>query len=263
MAKQLECKRVTFEIKKLSEEGMFEGLANATGYRDSGGDIVHAGAYTRTIKANGGVFPLLSCHDMRLDIGLVTVEETPKGLYVKEGRLNLETAAGREWYSKLQFYLAHGVKPGMSIGYSTIKVDYSQDKGEMTRHIRELKLREASLLPPNFAMNNRSQVRFVKVDDEWVGDPPTIEPEDIDAIGPVDGADTKKKIDELEAQLKALHERMDADGLAPADPTDSHAEHSEGNDPAPDGDPDSPMEERIKALIAEMKTITKKDNTNG
>lgn len=215
---KLEQKRFRFQLKEVNEEGRWSGYANVTEYRDSGGDIVHRGAFKRTIDHNNGRFPVLAFHDPTRDIGVALVDEDEKGLNVVEGILNLDTQEGRDQYAKLKFYREHGLAAEMSIGY--IPINPRMD-ATGTRHIDEIKLKEISLLPPGYAMNDRSLVRFVKTDDELKS--------------------AEEEIAELRAQLDAMNERIDAalSGLAAPPASDPSAEHSDAADPSGTTD-DSP-----------------------
>lgn len=143
------------EVKGLDDAGLFEGYASTFGERDLGGDIVVAGAFTKTLKASGakGV-KMFADHDPTKRIGVWTdIIEDQKGLYVK-GRLLLSKQAGKDAYIDLK----EGVIDAMSIGYSA--VDHSYDGRRKARMLKELKLFEISLLP--FGMNENARVTGVK-----------------------------------------------------------------------------------------------------
>lgn len=165
--KDLQHDRVDRECKLLDSPGHFTGYANVTGYRDAGGDIVHPGAFAATIKTRGGKVPLMLMHDPTCDIGVATIEEDARGLKVTDGAINLECEGGREIYSKMKMYLDAGMRTEMSIGYRAVKWDWTEDpKLGSTRNLREVQLLEISLLPPGYAMNDRSTVRTVKATDD-------------------------------------------------------------------------------------------------
>lgn len=136
------------ELKSLSDAGEFVGLASTYGNVDQGGDIVHPGAFTKTIQASKQR-PLLWKH--RDEIGLVTLRDTPAGLEA-HGKLSLGVQLARDVYTFLQ----DGVAKALSIGYTTVRADYSGD----VRNLRELKLYEVSLL--SLPMNEQAVVTSVK-----------------------------------------------------------------------------------------------------
>jgi HK97 family phage prohead protease len=143
------------DLKKVSDEGEFEGHASTFGNRDLGGDIVVSGAFKKTLKQKGpsGVKMLLD-HDPRQRIGVWThMEEDEKGLYVK-GKLLVEKQIGKEAYIDLKA----GALDSMSIGFRT--VDWAFDGRRKARMLKELDLVEISLV--TFPMNEAAKVAGVK-----------------------------------------------------------------------------------------------------
>ncbi len=143
------------EIKGVNDNGVFEGYASTFGERDLGGDIVVAGAFSKSLKARTakGV-RMFSDHDSRKRIGVWTnIDEDEKGLYVK-GRLLLEKQDGKEAYIDLK----EGALDGMSIGFRTKQDSY--DGRRKARMLKEVDLLEISLVP--FPMNESARVTAVK-----------------------------------------------------------------------------------------------------
>jgi HK97 family phage prohead protease len=143
------------EVKGVSDAGLFEGYASTYGERDFGGDIVVAGAMTKSIKARGpkGI-RMFADHDPRKRIGVWTeFTEDEKGLFVK-GRLLLEKQDGKDAYIDLR----EGALDGLSIGFS-VKSD-SYDGRRKARMLKEIDLREISLV--SFPMNDGARVTRVK-----------------------------------------------------------------------------------------------------
>jgi uncharacterized protein len=138
----------SLELKSLSDKGEFSGLASTYGNTDSGGDVVEAGAFTKTLSASKER-PLLWQH--RDPIGTVSLSDSDKGLCAN-GKLSLGVQQAREAYELLK----DGAVKGMSIGFETVRSDYI---GEV-RHLRELKLWEISLTP--MPMNESAIVTNVK-----------------------------------------------------------------------------------------------------
>lgn len=147
------------EVKGVTDAGLFEGYASTFGERDLGGDIVVAGAMTKSLKARGakGV-RMFADHDSRKRIGVWTdLIEDEKGLYVK-GRLLLEKQDGKDAYIDLK----EGALDGMSIGFRT-KAD-SYDGRRKARMLKEIDLLEISLV--SFPMNENARVTGVKSADD-------------------------------------------------------------------------------------------------
>jgi HK97 family phage prohead protease len=151
-----DCKLTDLEVKDAEggSVGLFTGYGSVFGVKDLQGDIVERGAFAKTIADRGGQIPLLWMHDARQPIGKGVVSEDERGLKL-EGQLNLEKQVGREAYSDLKA----GIVSGLSIGYYTVKDSVDKDG---TRHLKELKLREVSLV--TFPANEAAQVTGVKGD---------------------------------------------------------------------------------------------------
>ena len=119
-----------------------EGYASIFGAKDTGGDIVEAGAYAASLKklaADGRRVKMLWQHDPTEPIGIWDeVREDAKGLYVK-GRLLSDVARAREAASLIEA----GAIDGLSIGYRTLR---SERDGKGRRRLSELELWEVSLV---------------------------------------------------------------------------------------------------------------------
>jgi HK97 family phage prohead protease len=148
-----------FELKSLTAEGTFEGLAAVYGNVDLGGDVIEAGAFQKTLADKGGEVPILWQHDQREPIGLGKLTDSSQGLIVR-GELALESPVAQKAYGLLK----RGVLKGLSIGYDSVK-----DKmvGGV-RRIAEMKLWEVSLV--TFGMNPLAQVLGVKNLEDFGGE---------------------------------------------------------------------------------------------
>lgn len=148
---------IPFELKVLSENGEFEGLASPYGNVDHGNDVVEPGAFTKTISERGNKVRLLDSHKIR--IGISQVVEVPGGLFTK-GKINLEKESGRDAYSDLKFYRDEGQAMGLSIGYEAIKAIPASQSNDGARHLKEVRLWEISIT--EFPMNENALVTNVK-----------------------------------------------------------------------------------------------------
>lgn len=142
-----------------SQVGRFEGYLSVFGNEDATGDIVEAGAFTRTIEQNKGRFPLLWFHDPTEPIGIFKAAEDERGLYIT-AFVNLQTQRGREAYSGMKFAVdeldGDGAYVGeLSIGYRSVN-DETDESG--IRHLKEVALYEGSLLTIHFASNPEAVV---------------------------------------------------------------------------------------------------------
>lgn len=119
-----------------------EGYASVFGKSDQGGDVVEAGAYTRSLErlaAKGGQVKMLWQHDPEQPIGVWDeVRQDDKGLWVS-GRILTEIAKGAEAAA----LIAAGAIDGLSIGYRTRRAT-KNDKGG--RLLAELELWEVSIV---------------------------------------------------------------------------------------------------------------------
>jgi hypothetical protein len=140
-------------IKANVEQGVIDGYASYFSNKDSHGDIIQPGAFTKTIKENANRIKVLWQHDMQEPIGKpLTMEEDSKGLYTSS-KIS-ETDVGK----KALILARDGVLNEMSIGFNTIKEDYNAAIN--ANIIREIKLWEYSLV--TFASNELAKVSDVK-----------------------------------------------------------------------------------------------------
>ena len=152
---------MTFEFKaeETNDEGIVKGYASTFGNIDQGLDVVDKGAFTKSLKENKGVFPILADHNPSDQIGWNEEgEEDSKGLFVK-GLVDLNVQKGREKYSLAKKAAKIGAKMGLSIGYITIKAEPDRDR-PMVRRLKELKLFEYSFV--TFPMNIEATVSSIK-----------------------------------------------------------------------------------------------------
>lgn len=130
-------------IKSIDEQGNLEGYASKYGNIDSYGDIVIAGAFTKSLeqhKQAGGLPKMFWQHNQDAPIGRwLEFEERSDGLFMR-GKLNLETQRGREAYSDIKF----GSIDGLSIGYYTKQSTY--DPQNDVRYLKEVDLVEVSVV---------------------------------------------------------------------------------------------------------------------
>ena len=144
-------KTFSFKITNLDFAGRtVEGYANVFGVKDSVGDIVHHGAFGKTLVERGGKIKFLWQHELGEPIGrILEMNEDDHGLFMKA--IISDTARGRDSLALLR----DGAVDSFSIGYDSMKggTDYSKDpvSGETVRNLREIRLYEVSLvtLPAN------------------------------------------------------------------------------------------------------------------
>lgn len=150
-----ETKRAELPLSRTSPAGIIEGYASLFGVADSGGDIVMAGAFARSLAKRGAAgVKMLWQHDAAQPIGVWTsIREDAKGLKVA-GRLDLSVARAREALS----LLASGAVDGLSIGFRTRRA--TTDRTNRLRRLQEVDLWEISVV--TFPMLNEARVDAVK-----------------------------------------------------------------------------------------------------
>lgn len=151
-------KDLSFEIKAVSDDGLFSGYASVFDNVDSYGDIVRKGAFVESIgewEAKGKMPPILWNHDPSDPIGVYTkMQEDDKGLYV-EGKLLIDDVPrARQTHALMKA----GVIDGLSIGYRVKEYLYNVDE-EVTDLIK-LSLREVSIV--TFPANPETRIEAVK-----------------------------------------------------------------------------------------------------
>ena len=151
-------KDLSFEIKAVSDDGLFSGYASVFDNVDSYGDIVRKGAFVESIsewEAKGKMPPILWNHDPSDPIGVYTkMQEDDKGLFV-EGRLLIDDVPRAKQTHAL---MKAGVIDGLSIGYRVKEYLYNVDE-EVTDLIK-LSLREVSIV--TFPTNPETRIEAVK-----------------------------------------------------------------------------------------------------
>ena len=149
-----EYKSFKFELESADESGEFSGYAAVFGNKDSGGDIIEKGAFSKTIREDFGRIKILSQHtDCELPIGKpLELREDYKGLFIR-GKIS-DTAKGRD----IQTLMKDGVLNELSIGYDAVEFDYDSEQG--VRRLKEIKLWEVSIV--TWAMNDQAKIDEVK-----------------------------------------------------------------------------------------------------
>lgn len=150
-----EIKEMAVSLDAISDAGMFEGYACLFGKEDLGHDIIHPGAFARSLaKRQAQGIKLLYQHDPASPIGRWTaIREDAKGLYVR-GQLSLEVQKAREVLAMMK----SGILDGLSIGFRTLRS--RKDRKSGIRHLHELDLWEISVV--TFPMQPDARIRQVK-----------------------------------------------------------------------------------------------------
>lgn len=168
---------MTMEIKRIScplvevkaegdvnsEEGVFSGYGSTFGNLDLGGDIIKAGAFTKSLNDWGmkGEMPfLLAFHDMSRPIGdWLEMREDEKGLFVRgqlwvKGDRRIEDAV-------MAYNMLRGTgQKTLSIGYRVNDYEMQESINGSIRIIKEIDLVEVSIVP--IPMNPQAKITAVK-----------------------------------------------------------------------------------------------------
>lgn len=164
----MEFKSVASAIKSIDDRTVV-GICSVMGNCDNGEDIIHRGAYTKTIQEGSGRVRHLWQHDSRMppvamikglrEVGRDELpDQTLRDYPDAEGGLEvtreyLDTPRGNE----VLVGLRSGAISEMSIGFDPMKFDFEQQKNDsglvmgVIRHIREVRLWDTSDV--NWGMN--------------------------------------------------------------------------------------------------------------
>ncbi len=150
----MEFKHFKFEIKAEDDGDMtVSGYASIFGNRDRVGDVVVAGAFTKSL-ASGRKVKMLWQHDSSQVIGVWDeMIEDDKGLFI-QGRF-ANTEKGKE----IRELAMMGAIDSFSIGYRTLDYEYS-NSGD--RLLKEVDLFEVSLV--TFPANELATITAVKTE---------------------------------------------------------------------------------------------------
>ena len=144
-----------FEVKEITEAGVFSGYASVFGNIDAYGDMVMPGAFTKSLASK--MPALLWQHDTHEPIGVWQgFKEDKKGL-LATGQLLIDgVTRAREAYSLLKA----GALNGLSIGYMLKKYEWAKTNDKEFRKLTEIDLWEVSLV--TFPANDEARISDVK-----------------------------------------------------------------------------------------------------
>jgi HK97 family phage prohead protease len=126
----------------------FAGYAALFGIRDAGGDVIHKGAFARTLAEQRQPIPLFWQHRPDMRIGWVeSIAEDAKGLRVIASIDNPDGGAGMA--------LKQGKASGLSFGYRAIGFT----RGAAGRELTDIQLFEVSLV--THPMQHTARVHLV------------------------------------------------------------------------------------------------------
>ena len=158
-AKTMEHKIFTFSLSDLDAEGRtLEGYASTFGNVDHTSDIIHAGAFAKTIVERGNKIKFLWNHETSEVLGKIQhLAEDTHGLFMRA--IISDTTRGRDALALLK----DGAVSEMSIGFTPVSggTNYERDgEGKTVRHLKEIKLYEISITP--FPANESAVVTALK-----------------------------------------------------------------------------------------------------
>ncbi len=168
-----------FELKVIEDQGIVEHLISVFGVEDMGGDIVHPGAFTKTISERAGMIRVLDAHSARSaldvvgipilleEIGRASLPSTVLDKYPEAtGGLKattqflMNTREGKGIFDRIKA----GAISEFSFAYDTLDSDPTErEDGSKIRNLRTLRLWEYS--PVVFGMNPATAVIDAKSDD--------------------------------------------------------------------------------------------------
>lgn len=150
-----ERKFIGLDLKRVNDQGAFEGYASLFGKEDLGRDVIVRGAFKRSLEKRGAAgIKMLFQHDPNQPIGVwESIKEDMHGLYVK-GRLMPDVARAREVLSLMRA----GALDGLSIGFRT--VEGRRDPRSGIRRLAKVDLWEVSIV--TFPMLPEARVTNIK-----------------------------------------------------------------------------------------------------
>lgn len=171
-----------FGLKVIEDQGIVEHLISVFGVEDLGGDIVHPGAFTKTITERAGMIRVLDSHNTRSALDVVgmpislaeigraelppkVLEKYPEatGGLKATTQFLMETPEGKGVFDRIKA----GAVNEFSFAYDTLDSDPSdKEDGGTVRNLRTLRLWEYS--PVVFGMNPATAVIDAKSHDEVV-----------------------------------------------------------------------------------------------
>lgn len=144
---------VGFKVKEISDSGEFSGYGSVFGVKDSYGDIVMPGAFSKSLESRNPAMLWQHKHDEPIGVWTKVVEDDV-GLYV-EGKLLIEDdVLAKRAYG----HMKAGSLSGLSIGYKLI--DDEWDKNKEAFLLKQVELWEIS--PVTFPANEEARVAEVK-----------------------------------------------------------------------------------------------------
>jgi HK97 family phage prohead protease len=149
---------IELDTKAVTDAGEFSGYASIFGNEDEIGEVMMAGAFTKSLaRRPADKVKMLRQHNSDEPIGIWTeMSEDRRGLRAT-GKLILDTTKGRETHALMKA----GALDGLSIGFRTLRDHVDRAKG--IRFIDEADLWEVSVV--TFPMNSRATVSAVKSHD--------------------------------------------------------------------------------------------------
>lgn len=157
------------DLKSADETGIISGVANVMELVDLGGDRIKAGAFTRTLNAHKGIFPLELDHGdgIESEIGVGEFKVDGNQLLLDRGTINLGAKdIADNIYPRLKFRQEHGIPAGLSIVYGVPdgKYKFVTENGRRIRELEEIKLYKVGIV--DIPMNQASYLNAVKSDTE-------------------------------------------------------------------------------------------------
>jgi uncharacterized protein len=179
----MEYKAVGLDVKAEGDQGIYEGYFAVFDNIDDGLDVIHQGAFVKTLEERAGRIKVLYAHNWDKLIGPSPdiLQEDEKGLFAR-GHLTLGTFWGNEVWALMK----DGALTEGSIGYRVKDYKYSENS---VRHLYTLGLYEIS--PVALAMNPLAELSAVKA-----------------ALGRFEAQDTTTSLAEQVKQLTAMVEEL-------------------------------------------------------
>lgn len=145
-----------------AEAGIVEGFASVFGNVDHQRDIVHRGAFTKTVaeRVPRGLVKMFDTHQWTITSTLGTLIEAEEGERGgKAGLLFRGQLSSAPDVQNARIKMAEGHIDRASIGFDPVRVTWSEEEDGLIRHLHEVKLWEVSPVP--IAANEECAIRLV------------------------------------------------------------------------------------------------------
>ena len=169
----------SIELKAGDEAGTLSAVFATLNVRDKDGDVTLPGAFQDGAKVAISAYGHKSWEGA-LPIGVGTIRTTDSEA-IMEGKLFLDTAAGRDTYHALKAMHEAGIPSEFSYGFDVVQSDKGEHEGKSARFLKQMKVYEVSPVLLGAGVDTRTlAIKSQDVSDSLGGEAPSLA-EELDA----------------------------------------------------------------------------------